>query len=693
VTTFLRKCTPRLFDTITKKQISHSFHKIEYGAFILYFLLKEGICYVGYFSKESSTSYIKLFLLHMCVAFINFNGALIDTLKTMDTEQINQIDFSRSEFFQLKIYELYFLKHLVFHFNRIFRFLVNKEEMYLSYIKFKNMYILDLSTGEIIFDMLSVRKSKKNIKYFKNEKLWLEILHHSRNLMDAYKTDYGSVFDAKDSFYRFVKLECTSTYPRMIFIIKFLPILNGISIIHVYSQKKLSRVSDNSDQPIPKGYKEIDLLYGADVKNNSNIEFRYSEPKKLQEIEKFLIEFYISIRTNSNVYYDINHELKYFDYSIITLINEILVTHRENWNREPENLKTSTIDSLISKINIKLYENYTNMKNNGAEKILNEELKPIELNSIERDTNNSINFLLIKKENILRELFSESMDKMKNLDEINKSEYDKPVAEYIEHEDGWAMRTKKNGFGYVDKKPDNNFLIKKDTINSNIGSTNTLILSKFDKESHCSKDISLDLGKSQSVISKFDDELLNRGNLVNTNANYSIHTLDHLMSELDREKSYEKTNLIQELYKNRKSIEFLDPNILHDLQDIPKHNILETLIRQKTKSLKESNNASDHLSHQARLSFNLLNIGNTKAGLNRRGTNIYTKVRLTLYEESPELSPKPQSGKDYIKIQHSHDSDNKLSNPDIIKIKKKLSDLKESNYQTLNDSNNEKSKD
>ena len=44
---------------------------------------------------------------------------------------------------------------------------------------------------------------------------------------------------------------------------KFLPILNGVAIIHVYSQKKLSRYTESSDNHlIQKVYKEIDILYG-----------------------------------------------------------------------------------------------------------------------------------------------------------------------------------------------------------------------------------------------------------------------------------------------------------------------------------------------------------------------------------------------------------------------------------------------
>jgi hypothetical protein len=66
---------------------------------------------------------------------------------------------------------------------------------------------------------------------------------------------------------QFVKLECTSTYPRLTFIIKFLPILKGLTIIHIYSQNKLSRNPDSgnnntTDNPMSKGYREIDILYG-----------------------------------------------------------------------------------------------------------------------------------------------------------------------------------------------------------------------------------------------------------------------------------------------------------------------------------------------------------------------------------------------------------------------------------------------
>lgn len=72
--------------------------------------------------------------------------------------------------------------------------------MYLSNIKFKNMYIVDLYTKQVIFDMMSLRvflifiqKNEKFKKYYKNEKLWQEIMYHSDLLMNCYGNEIGSI--------------------------------------------------------------------------------------------------------------------------------------------------------------------------------------------------------------------------------------------------------------------------------------------------------------------------------------------------------------------------------------------------------------------------------------------------------------------------------------------------------------------
>jgi hypothetical protein len=734
----------------------------------------------------------------MCVAFVNFNGVLIETIKNLPPSE-EEIDFSRSEFFQLKIYELYFVKHITNHFDRVFKFLVNKEEMYLSYIKFKNMYVVDLSTGEILFDILSIRNSNKNKKIYKNEKLWQEILHHSKNLMENYKSENGNQFDNKDGYFRFVKFECTSTYPRLTFIIKYLPILKGISIIHVYSQKKLSRMSENSDQHLThKGYKEIDLFYGSEVKNNNNIEFRYTEPRKLQEIEKFFIEFFISIRNSTDIYYDVNHELKYFDYSIITAINEILISHRENLTKENgannnngnlsspnENQllsreKLNSIESLITKINNKLYENFLSMRSNttGNERSQNDndDLKPIELNTnnYERDTNSSYNFLLIKKENILTEMFiipteNNREGNMSNINDIsrdatgrNHNQVNIPKAQYVEHEDGWAMRTKGNGFGFdimnntnngnksINKSKSMNYQTKgnfalgplntsnngyienasrggvKNTNHSNNinlinqVNNNTLNITQIEGNNNLANNVipipinndsSLEFEKkiSLSNITKLEDDskIYLRGNSLmkaatginseheNDNSprkdklqkNYandngynmiktdnSFHTIDYYLCELEnknvnKEKeinvhSNARHNLNLNNLNNEK--EFITSSTPKEREvintndamngEIPKHNVLESLLRQNTRSVNQSgtNNNANNLSgsQQAKLNYNLnlnipmsnLNTINKKETLNNNQNNpsgFNTSKKLALYDAGAEGETPP----------------------------------------------------
>jgi hypothetical protein len=86
-------------------------------------------------------------------------------MKTNEIRKIeNYMEGNNFEFLLFKIFEVisvdnkkYLSKSLTFHFERCSKHILKKEEMYLSSIKFKNMYIIDLHTQEIIFDMMSMR--------------------------------------------------------------------------------------------------------------------------------------------------------------------------------------------------------------------------------------------------------------------------------------------------------------------------------------------------------------------------------------------------------------------------------------------------------------------------------------------------------------------------------------------------------
>ena len=48
--------------------------------------------------------------------------------------------------------------------------------------------------------------------------------------------------------------------------------------------------------------KEVDFLFGSFMKGNKNFEFKYGAPKKLEYIEKFMEEFYLTGRSSLNIF-------------------------------------------------------------------------------------------------------------------------------------------------------------------------------------------------------------------------------------------------------------------------------------------------------------------------------------------------------------------------------------------------------
>lgn len=200
------------------------------------------------------------------------------------------------------------------------------------------------------------------------------MLFHFRNLQNQYKAEHKLKSDLADFQYNFVKVECTSTYPRLIFVLKFLPVLGGVGLIQIYSQNKLSRNTESD-----RYYKEFQVSYGSDIKLNTNVDFIYHEPKKLKEIEKFFLEYFILTKQNDDLFYDVNHDLKYFDYSLLAIIDEVLnnekisfsnsnANNNNNNNNSGNNPNANNnlnsngflIENILFKINNLYYELYVN---------------------------------------------------------------------------------------------------------------------------------------------------------------------------------------------------------------------------------------------------------------------------------------------------------------------------------------------
>ena len=325
------------------------FNSIETAIYKILILIKKEFILIGTFSKTCSRQYQQLLLTHIFIGMNNFKGDIGTISKKLsEIENYNDNNFihiksfynnkehlnmkESNDILEILIFENIFLKTLIIHYQNVFYQVFKKEDLNLKQTKLKNLYIVDLNNAKILLDMnkiQGIKRKHQNKKFYKYDKLFEEILYQSKTMYNNYIKEFNFRFSNADSDFRFVKFECTSTYPRLLFIIRFVPVLKGLAIIHVYCQKKLSRNNDNNIQ-MEQGIncKEVDFIFGSFIRGNRNFEFKYGAPKKLEYIEKFMEEFFLTGRSGLNIFRinNQNKKYKYVNYDIIKIINSFQIT-------------------------------------------------------------------------------------------------------------------------------------------------------------------------------------------------------------------------------------------------------------------------------------------------------------------------------------------------------------------------------
>lgn len=220
----------------TKKE----FQEIYISNLKIILLYRSRFWFVSIFTGDSDSKSSKIFLTFLSTALHNFNinleetnqfiksiitkiyGGLVSavnsSLATASTISPNQrlsasklnvlvsevlaAESGRSEVLQLRVIEKFFIRSLSNHFFKVTEYLIQNEEMNLNNIKFKNLYIIDLQSEDIIFDLNRTRGVVKSKKFYKNEKIWQEVLYHSQGMKSAYIQENGVNYDATDSIFR-----------------------------------------------------------------------------------------------------------------------------------------------------------------------------------------------------------------------------------------------------------------------------------------------------------------------------------------------------------------------------------------------------------------------------------------------------------------------------------------------------------
>jgi len=512
------------------------------------FLIKNNLILVGTFPFSSSIQFQRLLLMHIFIALINFKGDFISCVEKLneyeDYEGNNYMNLKSfyndkksiitskdtNDILEMLIFEYYFLKSLINHFLKVFNELFRKKDVNLKQIKLKNVYLLDVNSNKLILDMVKIqgnKNSQKNKKYYKFEKLFEEILYHSKHLYNSYIREYDMKFTKEEEDFRFVKFECTSTYPRLLFIIKFIPVLKGIVIIHIYEQTKLSRNNENSIQTQQGiNFKEVDLLFGSFIKENPNLEFKYGAPKKLIYIEKFIEEFFITNRKDIGVFRlnNSNKSYKYVNYSVIKIINSCHIS------------SNAMIDDIFNDFNKKLKEEFIIDKSEDKDDKSVSETKSID------------NILELNNESLYNEIFEETQKKNSKLT-IDKTSGNKIVISKIDLEDSSIKNNKNN------KNNINENLNINDLLNSN--SDRKMLIDNITSSLNDSKDDYNN--KNDKLI--FDSSKLSN---VKTNEKFVLKIINKQEQKNKKENSKEiisdKSSLNEKEYKLDEMLELISAN-------------------------------------------------------------------------------------------------------------------------------------
>ena len=376
--------------------------------------------YVCIFNKKEGILPSKLFLLHISICYRNIYLKLCKNLE--NNENLFSLIFS----------QIFFIP-LMHNFDRAFKKLKRKMDIILfGNSEYITSFIVDLGQHEIAFDIGNLfHKNYKSefLQYINKKDILKEISFHGNNL----KNNYLKSNDKKtDKFDNSLKIELRATFPKPIFIIKFFPILNGIVIVHLFNQYKLSKTQiQNPNNPnafIYDSYKEVDIAFFNLLEK--------LEPNNLEQIniiEKFFFEYFLilgnnckdteNIPSNLITYKSRDFDLIYLNKDILKLIKEIIMEYykdekdliykvkrklfeeneKENKNKnENENKKTLIIETSISKSERENTQNNNddninvNIKNplEFTYKNFIKEFRNIKINNSESVSVNDVNIVL-----------------------------------------------------------------------------------------------------------------------------------------------------------------------------------------------------------------------------------------------------------------------------------------------------------
>ena len=265
------------------------------------FFLNDNFVYICITSSKINSCVIRLYLYFLNTVFLNLIGDNVKNSNCLTTIA--------------KIFEVYFVSTLTSKFNKVMDYILsNKEKNSCTHLyKFKSLLIYYSQRNSVIplFDYRKIVYRKEyQYKYSirKNEKLF----NTMNNLIiePLYKNNYITQNEVYSH-----ELELYSTFPRWMIFGKYFKIYNGLSIIEIFSAKKLSKITPT--------YKEFQIKQQSLISDYDKIVSKHSF-KLIKLTELFTFNYLETIDNFVSKYNNPKNELLYFDIDLLIVINDVI---------------------------------------------------------------------------------------------------------------------------------------------------------------------------------------------------------------------------------------------------------------------------------------------------------------------------------------------------------------------------------
>ena len=337
-----------LCDKKRNNLINHNIYFLKQRKIITLNLGKTNVIALAVCANETKSKLVYFFLLKVIMSYLNY----LKMHNCTTTYNIHSI-----------IYETILLSPIKNHYSLAIREVFRRYTLYINNILYKNFYLINLSNDDIILSLESIFDINSN-GYMEmkipNKLIWKEILYHSHILKQDYIKKNKNIFQIENLQEFYTKIEIKATYPRLIYIIKFLPLLDGLALVYEYSQNKMSRF-DGSEK---SSYQEYNIEYGYlfDEDNNfrtrNDDEFLLNEPDVLIHIHFYIIECLLCNLDNIDFFIFNKYQKIYISDEILQLVNKQIYSNIKFSQITAIVSKKEFVHQLLQKIVGELYEEY-----------------------------------------------------------------------------------------------------------------------------------------------------------------------------------------------------------------------------------------------------------------------------------------------------------------------------------------------